>query len=150
MGSTGVLQDGVTVSNLAVPYDGSQVAPPWYDDNNLFSFGGMYSNVDDMAHWINGLLQGKVLSSESRAAMFADHIPIDPGQYYGYGFATEPAYCGPQRVVWHDGALSGIRTEDVIFPDDGIGMIFLSNNSVVNPDSFVYPIARILMPSRCP
>jgi CubicO group peptidase (beta-lactamase class C family) len=47
--------------------------------------GGMYSRADDLVHWSNALLAGKVLSHESTKLIFTDHIQIAEGKA-GFGW----------------------------------------------------------------
>jgi hypothetical protein len=46
----------------------------------------MASNVLDLVHWNKELMQGAVISAESRAAMFSDAARVDPDRYYGMGW----------------------------------------------------------------
>ena len=77
---------------------------------------------------VAGNQHGRVLESATLASMFQPHYRPDermPGM--GLGFFL--AQAGGHRFVLHDGILPGFNSELLVAPDDGIGVIGLTNGS---------------------
>jgi len=96
--------------------------------------GGIYSTTRDLARFVAALLgdganeHGRVLESATVASMFQPHYRPDrrlPGM--GLGFFLAEA--GSHRLVLHDGILPGFNSELLVAPDDGVGVIGLTNGS---------------------
>jgi CubicO group peptidase (beta-lactamase class C family) len=96
--------------------------------------GGIYSTSSDLARFVEALLgggankHGSVLESATLAIMFEPHYQPDawlPGM--GLGFFRGDA--AGHRLVFHDGILPGFNSELLVAPDDGIGLIGLTNGS---------------------
>ncbi|KAF9162301.1 hypothetical protein DFQ26_003692 [Actinomortierella ambigua] len=106
--------------------------------------GDIYANIIDLSRWAraimnNGQLDGKqVLAKETVQTIttpwnieqdFSRHDPASTAAY-GLGWAIE-SYKG-HRVVQHGGANPGYRTSLVLFPDDDLAIVCLSNNNINN------------------
>ena len=102
--------------------------------------GGIYSTPADLARFVAALLgggangHGRVLEPVTLATMFEPHYQPDarlPGM--GVGFFRADA--AGHRLVFHDGILPGFNSELLLAPDDGIGLIGLTNGS---PGAFAW------------
>ncbi len=144
---------GMTASNFSVldsqkaddfarPYDeleGKVRAIPFRDISNVGPAGSINSSVAEMARWVavhthGGKLDGKSIISTSVLAELhtpqmttgqpSDKKEISAGAYaLGWGVDT---YRGHRRVH-HGGAIDGFTAETCLFPDDGIGLVVLTN-----------------------
>lgn len=123
-------------SRLATGYDlgssGAQAVP----DREWVTRGasGISSTTRDMARFISALLNGgaddhgSVLNPATLATMFEPHHQPDPRlPGIGLGFFREEL--GGHRVVGHDGRLPGFHAQLLLAPDDGVGVIGLTNGS---------------------
>jgi CubicO group peptidase (beta-lactamase class C family) len=81
---TGFIDDYAPGSDVAQPH--YRRRPAFAQPNWLDGCGDMASNVLDLVHWNKELMQGAVISTESRAAMFSDSARVDPDTYYGMGW----------------------------------------------------------------
>jgi CubicO group peptidase (beta-lactamase class C family) len=81
---TGFVDDYAPGSDVAQPY--YRRRPAFAQPNWLDGCGDMASDVLDLFHWNKELMQGDVISGESRAAMFSDAARVDPVMYYGMGW----------------------------------------------------------------
>jgi len=94
------------------------------DQSTFGGFGSIYSTLDDMLVWNRALQGDKLLSAASRKKMFTDY-----GHNYGFGwrFASKLG----RRLIWHTGAYPTAGFVSLLdsFPDDGVTVIALSNNS---------------------
>ena len=102
--------------------------------------GDIYSSISDMSKWLtvwlNGGQQGKqqILSKQylSKATgpqqyMTTEAVPSPGTPSYGYGWMISDFH-GYKRVE-HSGAISGYSANVVLFPNEGIGTVVLSNQS---------------------
>jgi len=108
----------------AQPYvdsaDEVRKGPP-VDMSNTGAAGGLVSTVDDLLAWQRMLVQGRVLSAGSTAAMFSD-----AGHGYGMGWYVTKRFGRP--VYEHGGSLMGFHAMQAYYPDDGVTVIVLGNH----------------------
>jgi CubicO group peptidase (beta-lactamase class C family) len=96
--------------------------------------GGIYATPIDMARFMAALLggganpHGRVLAPASLAAMFEPAFQPDP-RVPGIGLAFFRSELGGHRFVGHDGRLPGFNSDLLLAPDDGIGVVALTNGS---------------------
>jgi CubicO group peptidase (beta-lactamase class C family) len=79
----------------------------------------VFSTVEDLNKWQNGLYGGKLLSPSSLTKMTTDY-----GDRYGYGLSvakTSPRYFG------HDGITSGYNGFVTYFPEEKLSIVYLGN-----------------------
>lgn len=129
---------------LSRPYADGEVNPTEYC--NLFFAGSIYSTAEDMARYMNMLLNGgmgeraRVLSQASLEAMATRSdgaIPLDQFNlgHMGIGFVLDPpalSYMG--KVIWHNGGTIYFRTLMRLATDAQLGC-FISCNSAEASDS---------------
>lgn len=106
-----------------------------------FALGGagfIYSTTRDMARYVAALLggganeHGSVLKPETLATMFEPQYQPDP-RIPGIGLAFFRAEAGGHRLVEHQGILPGFSSQVFLAPDDGIGVIALTNTGSPAP-----------------
>ena len=123
-------------SRLATGYALGRRGPKPVPDRDWIGVGagGIYSTPRDLARLVAALLgngsneYGRVLEPATLAAMFEPQYQPDarlPGM--GLGFFRGDA--AGHRLVFHDGILPGFNSELLVAPDDGIGVIGLTNGS---------------------
>jgi CubicO group peptidase (beta-lactamase class C family) len=146
-----VLSDRVR-ARLATGYvlgrDGLE-AVPWRDVPTPGG-GGISSTMRDMAHYALALLgggshsAGSILRPETVAEMFRPHFRPDrriPGMGLGFELGNE----GGHRIVGKDGVVSGFLAQLVLAPDDGLGVIVLSNTGGLDARGAPTPIGLATM-----
>jgi CubicO group peptidase (beta-lactamase class C family) len=112
--------------------------------------GGVYSTMSDMARFVSALLggganeHGSVLTGETLARMFEPHYQPDP-RLPGMGLGFFRDQIGGHRTVGHDGIWKGFRTDMVLAPDDGIGVLAFSNTGRFDPRGAPVPVANALV-----
>lgn len=100
--------------------------------------GGGFSTVLDLHKFAVALLEGKLVSTETLEAMWADYSGFDTG-FYGYGYGFE-IYQSPEgRVVGHGGSTVGASGRFEINTRTGYIVVVLSNYGSAAP-----PIAKRL------
>ena len=96
--------------------------------------GGIYSTSNDLASFVAALLggganeHGRILEPATLAMMFEPHYQPD-ARLPGIGLGFFRAETAGHRFVFHDGILPGFNSELLVAPDDGIGVIGLTNGS---------------------
>lgn len=85
-----------------------------------YAAGSLYSTVDDLLIWDQGLHAGKVLKPASVAAMFTDYG-------FKYGFGEGVSVQSGRRSWSHSGGINGFSTMLTHLPDDGLTVVVLGN-----------------------
>ena len=84
---------------------------------HLVGNGGIHSTVGDMARWVSALRNGDVLTAQSTAALFGEHVDEGYGDsYYGYGWVTFHLP-GGDRMIGHNGGNGFFFADLNFFPD---------------------------------
>lgn len=107
--------------------------------------GGIYSTVADVARFVpvltrDGAGPGGVLGPAALAAMLQPHHRPDR-RLPGWGLGVARADAGGHPVVGHDGILPGFNSALVVAPDDGLGVVALTNGS---PGAFGWMAAECM------
>lgn len=92
--------------------------------------GQIYPTVDDLCHWHQALVGGKVVTRKTFDAMIQAGVllPVNPPPFisrYAYGFITGE-YQG-QPLYFQAGGVSGFLSLMFYFPADKTTLIVLSN-----------------------
>jgi len=148
----GMTESGTTTrniearSNVATPHimeDGDVRPISWRDFDNLGGAGAINSNAVEMAQWIrlqlgHGKLDHRrILSDSVMKEMHTPQTVIRMGedterlfpeshfQAYGLGWTLQD-YRG-RKLVRHGGSLDGMRTQVGLVPEEGLGVVVLTN-----------------------
>jgi hypothetical protein len=162
MGSSNFsVRDSQKSDDHATPYaehEGKVRAIPFRDITNVGAAGSINSNVTEMSRWMavhtqGGKLGGKSIISPSVLAEL--HTPqmtmgrpsqkkgISPA-FYALGWMVD-TYRG-HRSVGHGGGIDGFTSETSLFPDDGMGIVVLTNKEGSPlPDLIVHHAADRLL-----
>jgi CubicO group peptidase (beta-lactamase class C family) len=121
---------------LATGYElGSHGAVP-VPDREWITRGAssLYSTTRDMARFAAALLadgrgeHGKILEPGTLVTMFAPSFHPDP-RLPGMGLGFFRSELGGRLVVGHDGRMPGFNAQLLIAPDDGVGIIGMTNGA---------------------
>ena len=129
--------------DFAVPYDdktGSNVAVPLIGDGSVGPAGGIWSNAEEMAHWVLARLDvplddGSLFLSRNAVrelhapAMVKPAAPLElPGMHsMGYALAADVASYRGHRLIHHGGNLHGFCSDVYLAPEDGHAVVVLAN-----------------------
>ena len=113
------------------------------DENILaqtfFSAGNIISTAEDLNKWYRGLFDGQIISKNLLEEAHTPHIFINKTRSYGYGWIIDDPLTESekeikkQRIIWHNGKISGGFTSSVIFhPYSSTLSILLSNREHPN------------------
>lgn len=116
-----------TQESLPIPLDDERFVIP------VAPAGGVWSNADDMARYLQTELRGGVSPDGNRVISEATlHQTQSPevaitgvGTSYGMGWVLENYHNVP--LVWHNGGTLGFSSDLAFLPDADFGVIILSN-----------------------
>jgi CubicO group peptidase (beta-lactamase class C family) len=103
--------------------------------------GAINSSAADMARWVLAQLAGgqldgaAVMSSATAKRQLTPHMLIPgvgevPGlSAYAYGLGWVNGRYREHTIAMHDGGIDGFTTHCMLLPDDGIGVVVLTNTS---------------------
>lgn len=95
--------------------------------------GGLTSSATDLARFGQMVLaggrsaDGVLLRSETTAAATTLQVRNHPGLEQGYGLGFKVRPWRGRRVVGHDGNMPGVASQLLLAPDDGVGVVALTN-----------------------
>ena len=137
MSGTDLGRSARVASQLATGYAFGRRGPEPVPDREWIcriGAGGIYSTIRDLGSFVAALLggganeHGRVLESATLATMFEPHFRPDP-RLPGRGLGFVRRDLGGRRMVGHDGLLPGFDAALLVVPDDGVGVVALTNGS---------------------
>lgn len=92
----------------------------------LFAAGELAMTAEDLARWDISIIDRKLLKPSSYLALGTETLLKDGlGTNYGLGVTvTSP---GGHRALSHGGGVSGFTTSNMVFPDDRVAVVVLTN-----------------------
>lgn len=103
--------------------------------------GGVYSSIEDLARWEEGLASGEILSRESLEAAWSKATPTDESNV-AYGFGWRISEIDGTRMLWHSGETRGFRNVMLRFPEKRLMVAVLTNRNDPPPYDLALKIAR--------
>jgi len=100
--------------------------------------GGIYSSLEDLAHWDAALYDERLLNAESLRQAFspATATPEPDVPFYGFGWRING------ETLWHSGESLGFRNVIVRYPQRHFSVIILTNRDGPEPYASALRIAR--------
>lgn len=144
MKNTGYDHHDTIIENRASGYqktaDGYTNAP-YLDMSIPYAAGSMYSTVDDLYLWDQGLYTDRVLSAATKELMYKPTLSD-----YGYGWViTKTSFDEKIPVITHGGGINGFNTTIVRFPAQKHLIVMLDNTSQGgNVDRLARELVKIL------
>jgi CubicO group peptidase (beta-lactamase class C family) len=112
--------------------DGTYQPVAAQDAAGAFAAGGLYSTVEDMVRWDEGLAKAKLLKRETIERAFSPGRLTDGRQTaYGMGFIIGK-YRG-LREIGHGGDITGFNTWIARYPERDFAVVVLSNTGMRPP-----------------
>lgn len=112
----------------------------WFYDmpHGLWAGGGIQTTADELAHWLIALSGGQLISAASLRTMWTpEKLNNGANGFWGAGWPVLKT--APRRKV---AGMGGARAAFVVFPDDRLAVIVLTNLVGSNPQNFIPNIAR--------
>ncbi|RXT53756.1 serine hydrolase [Bosea sp. Tri-44] len=128
------------VPGLAIGYwhDGQSWRRGFYGFNFSAS-GGMAGSAAGLARWAAGLMAGRELYAGLLDRLAAPRQFAD-GSESGYRLGLVASRLGGIRIIGHGGSLTGYRNHMLMAPDQGVGVVVLTNRE----EDALWPALRVL------
>jgi CubicO group peptidase (beta-lactamase class C family) len=117
--------------------------------DDLVGDGGLLTNVEDLALWVQNYFEPKVGSKET-IRMLTTAGTLNGGEKINYGFGQFHTVYRGLPVIKHSGNVSGFRAQIARYHDRNFAVIALSNNSAIFPAEIVAKVADIYLEGRFP
>ncbi len=92
----------------------------------LFAAGELAMPVEDLAKWDISVIDRKLLRPASYKE-FETEVLLSSGVGTHYGLGVEVLSSGDRRELEHSGEVSGFTSENIVFPDDRVAIVVLTN-----------------------
>lgn len=139
------------VANAATIYSYSPRGTLAKDDDNrlsrwiydmpysLWAGGGIQTTADEVARWIIALSNGTLISSASVNAMWTAE-KLNNGREGDWAAGWPVLQTSPNRQV---AGIGGARAAFIVYPDDQLAIVVLTNLAGANPQRFIPQIAKV-------
>ncbi len=154
--STLDLKSGMDVSSPHNHKFNKQIPIEWINWDNLSSAGAIISSVSDMKHWLEAQLNGGIYKNDTlwskrrTMEMRTVHTPksisgwskknFPSKTFSGYGLGWDLFNYHGKKVVNHGGGYDGFISRVAMVPEEGLGMVILTNTNTWLPSPLMYQI----------
>jgi CubicO group peptidase (beta-lactamase class C family) len=123
--------------------DGNRISRWIYDiPYSLWAGGGIQTTADEVARWIIALSDGKLVSAASVKTMWTPE-KLNSGAEAEWAAGWPVLQTAPKRQV---AGIGGARAAFIVYPDDRLAIVVLTNLAGANPQRFIPQIAKLYMP----
>ena len=123
--------------------DGNRISRWIYDmPYSLWAGGGIQTTADEVARWIIALSNGKLVSIANVKNMWTP-VKLNSGADGDWAAGWPVLQTAPHRQV---AGIGGARAAFIVYPDDRLAIIVLTNLAGANPQRFIPQIAKLYKP----
>jgi D-alanyl-D-alanine carboxypeptidase len=97
----------------------------------IFAAGELAMTASDLAKWDVSLIDHAVLAPDSYKSLETE-MRLSNGAGTGYGLGVAVRLTGGHRVLLHGGEVSGFTAENLVYPDDRLAVVVLTNLDATN------------------
>ena len=116
----------------------------------LFAAGELAMPAEDLAKWDIAIMTQSLLKPSSYL-VFETEVLLKNGLGTGYGLGVEVGTKFGHRALSHGGEVSGYSAENVLFPDEHVAVVVLTNQDAADASSAIARgIAPLLLASDDP
>jgi CubicO group peptidase (beta-lactamase class C family) len=107
------------------------VGPGW-----MWGAGMLAMTASDLAKWDISLIRRSLLRPESYRALEND-VHLNNGAGTGYGLGVDVAMQNGRFTIEHSGEVSGFTAENIVFPEDSVAIVVLTNQDAAPASSAI-------------
>jgi CubicO group peptidase (beta-lactamase class C family) len=150
MQSTRIMSEADIIPNRAAGYrlvKGQLKNQEWVSPTlNTTADGSLYFSIVDLAKWDAALYTEKLLKRSSLEQMWTV-VKLNDGKPNSgnYGFGWEITSSHGHRLIDHDGAWQGFKTQISRYVDDKLTVVVLSNLAEANPGEIAEGVAEMYL-----
>jgi D-alanyl-D-alanine carboxypeptidase len=116
----------------------------------MFAAGELAMPAEDLARWDISIIDQKLLQPSSYHE-FESEVPLKNGVCTGYGLGVDIGEMSGHRMLSHTGEVSGFTADNVVFPDDHMAIVALTNQDAASAASQIARgIAHLLLATDDP
>jgi D-alanyl-D-alanine carboxypeptidase len=116
----------------------------------LFAAGELAMSAEDLAKWDIGIIDQKLLKPASYQ-QFETEVLLKNGLGTNYGLGVDVSSQFGHRSVSHTGEVSGFTSKNVVFPDERVAVVVLTNQDASDVSAAIADgIAPLLLASDDP
>jgi hypothetical protein len=123
-------------------FDGNKYIP-FANNLNAYGSSSIMSSTADMLKWLTNF-KSKILGGNVAFNKITQKGNLNNSKTIDYGYGLYLSEIKGKKAYCHDGAWGGYRSGTVIFPEESVNVVFLSNNGTLNPPKIVNDIAEII------
>jgi len=105
----------------------------------LWAGGGMQTTADEVARWLIALSKGKLISKANLRNMWLPE-KLNSGADGDWAAGWPVLQTSPERQV---AGIGGARAAFIVYPDEGLAIIVLTNLAGANPQRLIPQIAKL-------
>jgi D-alanyl-D-alanine carboxypeptidase len=114
----------------------------------LFAAGELAMTAEDLAKWDVAMAGRRLLKPASYDEMETP-VKLASGESSGYGLGIGVGTVAGHRALVHGGGVSGFTTDNIVFPDDHVAVVALTNTDAADAASaLTRQLAALLFESR--
>lgn len=139
--NTDFIKEYEVVPNMAsgYEYNGPVLVKGHFSEmTKIWPSGGLYSTVEDLYKWNMAMHKGMFISDTSLSQMYANHVN-------NYGYGTDVYEKFKRKAVGHNGFYCGFLSQFYYYPDEGVFVCILGNNSYINVWRLCDELAAIVL-----
>ena len=106
--------------------------------------GGIYSNVEDLSTWIKALYRNPLIAVAKQQEAFTRTV-LKNGKQIDYGFGWHVEDYNGVPHPFHDGSSIGFRNSIVLFPNNELMVVILTNRNEHDPKLEAIKIAELYL-----
>jgi len=106
--------------------------------------GGIYSNVEDLSKWIIALYRHPLIGISKQKEAFSK-ATLKNGKQIDYGFGWHVEDYNGVPHPFHDGSSIGFRNSILLFPNNELMVVILTNRNEHDPKSEAIKIAELYL-----
>jgi D-alanyl-D-alanine carboxypeptidase len=92
----------------------------------LFAAGELAMTAEDLAKWDVSVMDQKLMRPSSYAQLETEMV-LNNGVGTQYGLGVSVRNSGGRKMIEHSGEVSGFTSENIVFPDDRVAVVVLTN-----------------------
>jgi CubicO group peptidase (beta-lactamase class C family) len=106
--------------------------------------GGIYSNGVELSRWVEALFENPLISPQKQAEAFS-RTTLKNGKTIDYGFGWHVEELQGITHPYHDGSTMGFRNNIMLFPEQKLMVVVLTNRNEGDPKEEATAIARLFL-----